>query len=364
MTTFRGRPVPSGAFYHGTSTALDIQGELLPPEVTGRLTEYRKRRKGKVFFTQDLDHAWSYARRAVAEWGGSPVVLLVEPYPEVKQISGREGKTAFHAQRARVLRRITASVEDLSEGQYEYWDYMLDGLRPFDSRLAQTLGAEPATEEVQGETYRWVLVRMPDLQGDEQVYIIAKEGDGDWLVHNTRQGFLDDAYVSPEEWLPPRPSFSEDFWESPSALYHASPCENYHSILENGLNARNATRGVSNRGVGSAVFTVLDDSALHDESYGDCCFEIDTHAMKVDGFIPDVEQEPDVGLYEQWSSLLSYLDDGTLREYLDPPVEIEGGMFRETVIVYANIPTKYLTLVWGEPPEEPEEEEDTDESWW
>jgi hypothetical protein len=104
--TFRGRPPPEGPFYHGTTTALEIGEELLPPTQTGRQTEPRGQRRGKVFLTTDLEYAESYARRAVREWGGEPLVLEVAPTGPVKQISGRPGASAFHSTGALVKRVI------------------------------------------------------------------------------------------------------------------------------------------------------------------------------------------------------------------------------------------------------------------
>jgi hypothetical protein len=102
--TFRGHLPPQGTYYHGTSTALGIQDRILPPTETGKQTESRVQRRGKVFLTVDFEYAQSYANRAVREWGGQPVVFEVTPMGPVKQISGTPGKTAFYTEGAQVNR--------------------------------------------------------------------------------------------------------------------------------------------------------------------------------------------------------------------------------------------------------------------
>lgn len=103
IKTFRGRLPPEGPYYHGTSTALNINDILLPPSETGKQTEKRIQRKGKVFLTTDLEYAQSYAQRAVKVWGGSPIVFEVIPLDNIKQISGRPGQSAFHTTKAKII---------------------------------------------------------------------------------------------------------------------------------------------------------------------------------------------------------------------------------------------------------------------
>lgn len=104
---FRGRLPPEGPYYHGTTTAFGITDTLLPPSETGKQTEKRVQRKGKVFITTDLEYAHSYARRAVKQWGGNPVVFEVQPLEILKQISGRPGQSAFYTNRAKILKVVS-----------------------------------------------------------------------------------------------------------------------------------------------------------------------------------------------------------------------------------------------------------------
>lgn len=102
IKTFRGRLPPEGPYYHGTSTALNITDNLLPPSETGKQTERRVQRKGKIFLTTDLEYAKSYAERAVKVWGGKPVVFEVIPIENLKQMSGRPGQSVFHSTKVKI----------------------------------------------------------------------------------------------------------------------------------------------------------------------------------------------------------------------------------------------------------------------
>lgn len=135
------------------------------------------------------------------------------------------------------------------------------------------------------------------------------------------------------------PDVSEDFWESPAPLYHATPEENVESIREEGLGERSRTRGLSNRGVGAAVYTSTAIEDLEEGSYGDAIFVIDTEAMKRDGYTPRVDVEPDVAESE-WREALAHKLGDDMYSW-----EIEGGMSPNTIVVFGHIPPKYLELV-------------------
>ena len=67
-------------YYHGTSSALNIESRLLPPSETHILREdFRQRDRDIVFLTLSESFAWSYAIKSCAKFGGSPVVYVVEP---------------------------------------------------------------------------------------------------------------------------------------------------------------------------------------------------------------------------------------------------------------------------------------------
>ena len=84
-----------GIYLHGTSTYFGLKpGDiLLPPKDTGRQTEKRARRRGKVFFTDNLASARHYANRAAITWSGKgreskPIIFLIKPTGKMKKISG------------------------------------------------------------------------------------------------------------------------------------------------------------------------------------------------------------------------------------------------------------------------------------
>ncbi len=134
-------------------------------------------------------------------------------------------------------------------------------------------------------------------------------------------------------------TFSKDFWSSPSPLYHATQKRFVEDIQEDGLEGRSSSRGLSNRSVGSAVFTTMSLSEAEYGAYGNFIFQIDTRSMKKDRYTPEVGEEPDILENGARSGLahLVGLDD----YYYD----IERGVSDQTVIVYGDIPAKYLTLI-------------------
>lgn len=134
--------------------------------------------------------------------------------------------------------------------------------------------------------------------------------------------------------------FNADFWSGPPPLYHATTEELAETIEREGLEARSATRGISNRGVGAAVFTTTDLDEAVQGYYGEVIFEVDTGAMKKAGDTPFVSQEPDVEQYELERLLAAQLD------YDDyAPSDIESGMSPWTIIVHGSIGPQYLRRV-------------------
>jgi len=95
------------AYFHGTSTACNIEDELLPPSKTGKLQESnRKKNLDRVFFTKDKGSAQIYAGRATSIFGGDPVVYKVEPSGEITCHNDQPGTTVFSALAARVLAEV------------------------------------------------------------------------------------------------------------------------------------------------------------------------------------------------------------------------------------------------------------------
>jgi len=129
--------------------------------------------------------------------------------------------------------------------------------------------------------------------------------------------------------------FNDDFWQSPSILFHGS--NDIESVLEEGLEARNESRGLNNRHVGSAVFLTTEQDKA--EAYGDVV-AIDTRAMKKDGLTPFVTQEPDIFEEQMLGAIAHKL------EYNDYHYESgDAGVDHDTVIMMSDIPAKYISVV-------------------
>ena len=106
---FKNTPATIVAYFHGTSTACDIEieDELLPPGETGMLQEStRKKNLDCVFFTKDKNSAQIYAGRAVSTFGGDPVVYKFEPSGAITCHNDQPGTTVFSASAARVLAEV------------------------------------------------------------------------------------------------------------------------------------------------------------------------------------------------------------------------------------------------------------------
>lgn len=137
------------------------------------------------------------------------------------------------------------------------------------------------------------------------------------------------------------PNVSEDFWDgiSQPPLYHATTEENAEAIAVEGIAGANETRGLSNRGVGAAVFTTSSLDEAEDGMYGDAVFRIDMAAMKRDGLTPELSLEPAIE-EEEWRAALA----SKLGSY-DFSWDVEQGISPYTIIVHGHIPAKYLQRV-------------------
>ena len=98
-------------FYHGTSSALGISDILLPPEQSERLAEVgRKKNLNKVFFTRDYKSAEIYAKKAVKQFGGEPIVFTIVPKGEITVVQDTPGTTVYMADSAKVLKGILVNT--------------------------------------------------------------------------------------------------------------------------------------------------------------------------------------------------------------------------------------------------------------
>lgn len=153
------------------------------------------------------------------------------------------------------------------------------------------------------------------------------------LCENIQQWLYD---VDLETYFPGyEERFNSDFWHDPSPLYHETTPENASLIEHEGIRVSNLTRGINNRGVGASIFTTTNLENTYEGHYGGGVFEIDTQSMKSDGLTPYVSQEPGIAENELRQSLAHQLD-------VDFDPDHESGIHEDTVIIYGNIPAKYL----------------------
>lgn len=132
----------------------------------------------------------------------------------------------------------------------------------------------------------------------------------------------------------------DNFWNNPVPLYHATKSDRIESIKEHGLLKKNESRGLSNRGMSSAVFTTANMDDLLTGSYGNSIIEIDTLKMKQDGYTPEVSGEQPLDYEKKREALADMLEI----EYISDGFSSEG-YFEDTVVIFGNIPPKYL-IFW------------------
>ena len=169
--------------------------------------------------------------------------------------------------------------------------------------------------------------------------VIDVYNGGEVHFYNDVQEFVSTCSVE-EFFSDAAEQFNKEFWEYPRELYHATDSENLDSIMKEGLLQANDTRGLSNRGVYSAVFTTENIDALSDGSYGDTILSIDMEGLKESGIdLPYVSREPDIEEGELRGRLahVLHLDDYSY--------DYESGMDAETVIVHGSIPPQFLHVV-------------------
>ena len=123
-------------------------------------------------------------------------------------------------------------------------------------------------------------------------------------------------------------------------VYHGTPSDNLENILEEGLVCMSESRGISNRNVGGAIFTSVEQDEV--SSYGDAILEINLEKMKEDGVLPGVFQEPDIEYWKDCDTFAYkfglWLGDSVNYEY-------EQGMSPNTYIIMGRIPPEYIKVV-------------------
>lgn len=140
------------------------------------------------------------------------------------------------------------------------------------------------------------------------------------------------------EYLPER-NFTQEFWQGVaqgSVCYHGTTEDNWEDIQrDKRIGCRDTTRGLRNTGVGCAVFTSFSwDQTVY---YYEVRLQINLGAMKADGYMPDVSQEPDIEEGEALNSIAWAvgIEDFHWDTENDP----------DTLIIYGNIPIKYVQRI-------------------
>ena len=192
-----------------------------------------------------------------------------------------------------------------------------------------------------------VKVEFPQAPGEDPIYVYQPPDGSDPTVIAWNGSDSYSQTFDANEWIydqdvtayypEAEQQWNDDFWRNPDVLYHGTDADNIDSILQDGLQMRYETRGMSNQYEGAAVYTSTDPD--EPEYYYGQVLVIDTAAMKADGVQPFVNQEPDVF-------------EGGLREALASQIGLEGfeyeyesGMSPTTVVVNDDVPPKYISVM-------------------
>lgn len=168
-------------------------------------------------------------------------------------------------------------------------------------------------------------------------FVVEQEPDGK-LSSMEAGDFLDAISFSPDrvwEYIS-EPDFNRDFWEHPIRLYHGTSKEAWEWIRRGeGLQTMSESRGIGNRSTGAAVFTHPDPEYVIE--YGEVLIEIDTAAMKRDGFEPRVAREEGKDEEDATEALARLIG---VEDFV---AEGDSSLHPDTVVVFASIPTRYLS---------------------
>lgn len=135
------------------------------------------------------------------------------------------------------------------------------------------------------------------------------------------------------------PVVYSDYFGNPKTyrdiVYHQTTHDNWNDIKTQGINPTNKTRGISNRGTGSAVFTSAEIDEMN--SYGDITIQIDLSK------VPDIEtslEEPIEQAYRKNQVMVMLGQD----DHQYQP-DSSDGLQDTTLVVFGHIPTSAIELV-------------------
>lgn len=237
---------------------------------------------------------------------------------------------------------IAASADDDYEPPADMWeamDWANDGyLKPEDleklkAEIKQYENVE-VLDDVLEDTFL-VEDKVVTIDGDD----FSVQDPEEW-VSDQMESIHSNVKDKVEDLLTER--FNNDFQDYPVTLFHATPNENLESIMKDGLQAESQTRGLTNRGVGAAIFTYDNDESPLTGSYGDTVLAIDCKAMKRDGLEFYVEQEPAV-VENETANLLAHVVGANDFHW---EAGGDGADDPATVILHIDhVPPKYLRVV-------------------
>jgi hypothetical protein len=214
----------------------------------------------------------------------------------------------------------------------EFDDRELEDLEGVDAivQYLQAHGKEPQVVDLAGSKYVLYddMIVEPDWPWPKK-----KE---QWLYDNSARQLRDQLMDEIER------RFNDRFWKHPEPLYHGTPKENVESIQREGLKMKHISRGFSNRHIHAAVFTEMNPEYCQ-YHYGPEVFMIDTPQMKADGFMPRVEKEPNHLESEVLNAMAHKI--GAWEDDKDLANPMSEGTSEDTVIIFSNIPPKYLKLL-------------------
>jgi hypothetical protein len=193
-----------------------------------------------------------------------------------------------------------------------------------------------------------------NLDGDT----VARTPDGDYIALHSEDGKVSVAKtyryfdeVADDVDLTEMAEEIHRDWQRQAAqgvAYHGTSAKNLESIRRDGLETRRITRGLSNKGVGNAIYMHPDSYFV--DSYADAglgsTIEIDVPRLIKDGLLKVGQLGREVGFSEGEAveALASGFED---YEYTSGVGEIDGAD-RDTIVIFEDIPPEYLS-VNGEP---------------
>jgi hypothetical protein len=186
-------------------------------------------------------------------------------------------------------------------------------------------------EQYQTTTVQDIIDNLKEEQDDEW---FDEDNGIEEFIQNVSESELEEAF----------PNIYSDYFGDPSkykgTVYHHTTEDNKQSILTQGIQPSDITRGISNRSTGSATFTSaeIDES----ESYGNVIFEIDLEKA--------IEINPDIT-----TGLEPPIEDSIRRKNLANILEVEDqgqfepdssdGLREDTLVVYGHIPREAIELL-------------------